>query len=63
MFPSTTLIILCTDSFLSLGNELIYDSIVNLIGYIDNKSYQNTNLKSILKSVVSNTLFAKIAFV
>ena len=26
-----------------------YDSIVNLIGYIDNKSFKNTNLKNILK--------------
>ena len=24
-----------------------YDSIINLIGYIDNKGYENTNLKSI----------------
>ena len=33
-----------------------YDSIVNLIGYIDNKSFKNTNLKSILKSLTINAL-------
>ena len=26
-----------------------YDSIINLIGYVDNKSFDNTNLKSILR--------------
>jgi len=33
-----------------------YDSIVNLVGYIDNKGFENTNLKSILKSLVANTI-------
>ena len=33
-----------------------YDSIVNLIGYVDNRGYENTNLKSILKSIKANTL-------
>ena len=33
-----------------------YDSIVNLIGYIDNKSFKNTNLKSILKSLTINAV-------
>ena len=33
-----------------------YDSIINLIGYIDNKGYENTNLKSILKSIKANAL-------
>jgi NAD(P)-dependent dehydrogenase (short-subunit alcohol dehydrogenase family) len=32
------------------------DSIVNLIGYIDNKSFRNTNLKSVLKSLTINAL-------
>jgi len=34
-----------------------YDSIINLIGYVDNKSFENTNLKSILKSLTANTIF------
>ena len=33
-----------------------YDSIVNLVGYIDNKGFENTNLKTILKSLVSNAI-------
>ena len=33
-----------------------YDSIINLIGYVDNKSFENTNLKSILKSLATNTI-------
>ena len=33
-----------------------YDSIINLIGYIDNKGYENTNLKSIVKSMTANMI-------
>ena len=33
-----------------------YDSIINLVGYIDNKSFQSTNLKSIIKSITSNAI-------
>ena len=33
-----------------------YDSIINLVGYIDNKGFENTNLKSILKSLTANTI-------
>ena len=42
-----------------------YDSIINLIGYIDNRGFENTDLKSILKSLIANallpTLIEKIA--
>ena len=33
-----------------------YDSIINLIGYVDNKGFENTNLNSILKSLTINAL-------
>ena len=33
-----------------------YDSIINLIGYIDNKSFEKTNLNSILKSLTINAI-------
>ena len=33
-----------------------YDSIINLIGYVDNKGFENTNLNSILKSLTVNAL-------
>ncbi len=33
-----------------------YDSIINLICYLDNKSFDETNLKSILKSLSANAL-------
>ncbi len=33
-----------------------YDSIINLIGYVDNKSFEKTNFKSILKSVITNAI-------
>ena len=33
-----------------------YDSIINLIGYIDNIGYENTNLKSITKSLTANMI-------
>ncbi len=33
-----------------------YDSIINLIGYVDNKGFENTNLNSILKSITINAL-------
>ena len=33
-----------------------YDSIINLIGFIDNKSFENTNLNSILKSLAINAV-------
>jgi len=33
-----------------------YDSVINLIGYIDNKGFENTNLESILKSLATNTI-------
>jgi len=33
-----------------------YDSIINLIGFIDNKSFENTDLKSIFKSLAINTV-------
>ena len=33
-----------------------YDSIINLVGYIDNKGFENTNLKSILKSLTANAI-------
>ena len=42
-----------------------YDSIINLIGYVDNIGFENTDLKSILKSLIANallpTLIEKIA--
>ena len=31
-----------------------YDSVVNLIGYIDNKGFENTNLKSVMNSLAIN---------
>ena len=33
-----------------------YDSIINLVGYVDNKSFYNTNLKSILRTLIVNTI-------
>ena len=33
-----------------------YDSIINLIGYVDNKGFENTDLNSILKSLTVNAL-------
>ena len=33
-----------------------FDSFINLVGYTDNKSFQTTNLKSILKAVTINAL-------
>ena len=33
-----------------------YDSIINLVGYIDNKGFENTNLDSILKSLIVNAI-------
>ena len=33
-----------------------YDSIINLIGYIDNKGFKDTNLKSILRSLTANAI-------
>jgi len=33
-----------------------YDSVINLIGYIDNKSFEKTNLDSILKSITVNAM-------
>jgi len=33
-----------------------YDSVINLIGYVDNKSFENTDLKNILKSLTANAL-------
>ena len=33
-----------------------YDSIINLVGYVDNKSFKNTNLKSILTSLTINAI-------
>ena len=33
-----------------------YDSIVNLVGYVDNKGFENTNLKSMLKSLTINAI-------
>jgi len=33
-----------------------YDAIINLIGYVDKKSFENTNLKSILKSLTINAI-------
>jgi len=37
-----------------------YDVIINLVGYIDNKSFSNTDLKSITKSFVANTAIPMI---
>ena len=34
-----------------------YDSVISLVGYIDNKGFENTNLKSMIKSLVTNALF------
>ena len=31
-----------------------YDSIINLVGYIDNKGFENTDLKSIVKSLMNS---------
>jgi NAD(P)-dependent dehydrogenase (short-subunit alcohol dehydrogenase family) len=33
-----------------------YDSIINLVGYIDSKGFENTNLKSIIKSLTANMI-------
>ena len=33
-----------------------YDSIINLVGYIDNKGFEKTNLNSILKTLTINTI-------
>ena len=33
-----------------------YDSIINLVGYIDNKGFENTDLKSVIKSLTANSL-------
>jgi 3-oxoacyl-[acyl-carrier protein] reductase len=55
-------------NFLTYKNEQIekkikkkfngkYDSIINLIGYVDNKSFENTNLKSILNSITANAIY------
>jgi NAD(P)-dependent dehydrogenase (short-subunit alcohol dehydrogenase family) len=33
-----------------------YDSIINLIGHVDNKGFENTNLNSILQSLTANAL-------
>ena len=33
-----------------------YDSVINLIGYVDNKDFENTNLMSILKSLATNAI-------
>ena len=33
-----------------------FDIVVNLVGYIDNKSYQKSDLKSLIKSIKINTL-------
>ena len=33
-----------------------YDSIISLVGYVDNKGFENTNLKSILKALVANAI-------
>ena len=33
-----------------------YDSIINLIGYVDYKGFENTNLRSILRSISTNAI-------
>tara|TARA_Y100000031_G_scaffold90245_1_gene99310 strand:+ start:207 stop:926 length:720 start_codon:yes stop_codon:yes gene_type:complete len=33
-----------------------YDTIVNLVGYMDNKSFEETNLNSVLKSLIANAI-------
>jgi len=33
-----------------------YDSVINLVGYVDNKGFENTNLKNILKSLTANAI-------
>jgi len=33
-----------------------YDAIINLVGFIDNKSFEKTNLKTVLKSLTVNAL-------
>ena len=33
-----------------------YDSIINLVGYVDNKGFETTNLNSILKSLTINAI-------
>ena len=33
-----------------------YDAIISLVGYVDNKGFKNTNLDSILKSLIANTI-------
>ena len=33
-----------------------YDSVINLVGYVDNKGFENTNLNSILQSLTANAL-------
>ena len=37
-----------------------FHSIINLIGYIDNKSYQNTSYKSLIKSLTINAILPSL---
>ena len=34
-----------------------YDSIINLIGYVDSKTYENTSYKNIIQTLSANTIF------
>ena len=34
-----------------------YDAVVNLIGYVDNYSYENTDLKNIIQSISINAIY------
>ena len=45
-----------TEKIISKKFSKKYDALINLVGYVDNKSFENTNLKSIIKTVKINAL-------
>ena len=45
-----------TEKIISKKFSKKYDALINLVGYVDNKSFENTNLKSIIKTVKVNAL-------
>lgn len=48
---------LVTEKLITKKFNKKYDSVINLVGYIDNKSFEDTNLKNILKSLTANAIF------
>ena len=45
-----------TEKIISKKFSKKYDALINLVGYVDNKSFENTNLRSIIKTVKINAL-------